>query len=398
VSKPHNVEGYRRVARRKVPRAIFDYIDGGSEDEVTLRANHDAFSSIRLRPRIHEDESPVDLSTSLCDQPMRIPLMLSPVGNNGMIHHDGDRAGTIVAASRGMIMLMSGGSSYSIEEVAEAADPKPWYQMYPWVSREFFGPLIDRAGAAGFRGLAVTVDTPVPSIRERDIANAFTHPPRLTHRNAFDILRKPRWTAGVLRHRRVVVKLFGEEQRPPLLTFVRVAKRAGHEMAARLTRVTWDDLAWIRERWHGPLGVKGIVDPDDARRAVELGAQVIFVSNHGGRQLDCSVAAVEALPSVVDAVGARAEVVLDGGIRRGTDVVKALCLGARAVSVGRPWAYGLASDGAAGVDAVLAALEHEIDVCMNLLGQPNVQKLDRSYIVPTGIPEFREWQTHSWSS
>jgi isopentenyl diphosphate isomerase/L-lactate dehydrogenase-like FMN-dependent dehydrogenase len=385
---PHNIDAYRERARRRLPLAVFDFLDGGSEDEVTLRENRAAFDAVRLRNRIHTSTEPVDLTTELCGQRLSLPIILSPVGNSGMLHPDGDRAAAIAAAERGALMLMSGGASYSIEEVAAAADPKPWYQLYPWLGQEFYGSLIDRAAASGFRGLVVTVDTPRSANRERDVVNSFVAPPRLTPKNAYEIVSHPRWVAGIVRQRRVVVKLFADDPQPTLWNFVGQARRAGAKMGRTLSRATWDDLAWIRSRWRGPMGVKGITDPEDAARAVGLGADVVFVSNHGGRQLDGVCAALEALPAVVDAVNGRADVVLDGGVRRGTDIIKALCLGATAVGVGRSWAYGLAADGLPGVRGALDVLRRELEVSLDLLGQPRVSELDRSYVVPGGVPGF----------
>jgi isopentenyl diphosphate isomerase/L-lactate dehydrogenase-like FMN-dependent dehydrogenase len=382
MSDPYNLEGYRQRARRKLPRAVFDFVDGGAEDEVTLRANREAFTSLRLVPQIHNDDSPTNVTTTLCGQPLSMPVVVGPTGAVGIVHPEGEAAEASAAARCGVIMIMSGVASYTIEEVAAAAEPKPWYQLYPWVSREFYGALIDRASEAGFRGLVVTIDTPTGGRRERDLANAFGHPPRLTRRNALGAVRHPRWTAGVLRHRRVVPKAFAEAGKPSLLGFVAEAKRSGRQITAALQRATWNELEWIRGRWTGPLGVKGIVHREDARRAVDLGAELIVVSNHGGRQLDGEISTLDALPEVVDAVAGCAEVVLDGGVRRGTDVLKALCLGARAVSVGRPCVYGLAVAGEAGVVGVLELLHHEIAVSLELLGQPDIGKLDRSYTQP----------------
>jgi L-lactate dehydrogenase (cytochrome)/(S)-mandelate dehydrogenase len=385
--KPYNTEGYRLAARRALPHGVFDFVDGGAEDEVSLRANRDAFETMRLRYRIHENQDPVDLSTSICGQPMSMPVMLSPVGNSGLIHPAGDLGMAQVAARMGLIMVMSGVSSYTIDEVASAVDRKPWYQLYPLGSREVYTALIDRAADAGFPGLVVTIDVPGPANRERDVANSFSGAAfRLDRHNIWDIVRHPRWMTGVLKERRIVVRAFSDRT-PALLSLVREAKQAAALVTHSLFRPTWDELAWIRERWQGPFGIKGIVDPGDARRAIELGADIIYVSNHGGRQLDGAPAALEALPAIVDAVGGRAEIVLDGGIRRGTDVIKALCLGARAVSVGRPWAYGLAVGGSAGGQAVLECLNRELMISMNLLGTTTVQALDRSFLIPSGVPE-----------
>ena len=381
MTQPYNLDGYRTSARRRLPRAVFDFVDGGSEDETTMRDNREAFRAVRLQHRVHETHRPVDTSTSLCGQAMSMPVILAPVGNVGLVHPAGDRGVARVAAAQNLLMLVSANASYTIEEVAEDVDPKPWYQLYTYGDRRFYGSLIDRAQAAGYRGLAVTVDTPTVSNRERDVANAFTRPPRLTRRNAVQILRHPRWTTNVVRHRRVVVKVFGDAAPPPLFGFVGDAKRSGDALGRGLEPITWEHVEWVRSRWNGPMGVKGVVHPADARRAVDLGADVIFVSNHGGRQLDGDIAAIDALAAVVEAVAGRAEVVLDGGVRRGTDVIKALCLGARAVSIGRPWAYALA-EGPAGVQTMLSLLRREIEVSMSLLGQADVSRLDASYLAP----------------
>ena len=381
--KEYNVEGFRRAARRALPRAVFDYVEGGAEDEVTMRANRDGFGAFRLRYRLHENQDPIDLSTTLCGQAMSMPLILSPIGNTGLIHHSGDCGIAKVAADLGVMMLMSGGSSYEIEEVAAAAGMKPWYQLYAWRGREFYGPLIERAAQAGFRGLAVTIDCPRAGNRERDIDNSFT--PRhvkLTRRNAWGVLTHPRWTAAVVKHRRIVPRVFAAEQKVPLRSFLGEAKRTAGQIAPGGFRPSWDEVAWIREQWRGPFAVKGIVDPNDAVRAVELGADVIYVSNHGGRQLDCAPGAIEALPAIVEAVGGRAEIVLDGGVRRGTDVIKALCLGARAVGTGRAWLYAFSAWGPNGVKIALEELRRELVISMDLLGQTSVQRLDRSWLAP----------------
>ena len=380
VTQLYSVEGFREEARRRLPRAVFDFVDGGAEDEVTVQANRDAFTALKLCPRIHENERAIELSTTVCGQHMAIPILLAPVGCSSLFHAAGCAVAARAAAERGTTLIMSAASGHTIEEVAAAADPKPWYQVYPFESREFYGGLLDRAAQAGYRGIAVTVDTPVGSKRERDIKNGFALPPRLTARNAIEIARHPRWTAGVVRHRRVVVKALASPAPLTLRSLVKQANAAAGRVNRSMVRVTWDELAWIRERWTGPLAVKGILHPADAERAADLGADAVIVSNHGGRQLDGALASLDALPAVTDAVGDRIDVLLDGGIRRGSDVVKALCLGARAVLVGRPWIYGLATAGGAGVAAVLDVLRAELTVTLTLLGQTDLNHLNTSLL------------------
>jgi isopentenyl diphosphate isomerase/L-lactate dehydrogenase-like FMN-dependent dehydrogenase len=393
-----NIEGYRKLARRKLPRTIFDFIEGGSEDESTVRTNTDAFAGLRLRHRMHSSPggvataaADVDLSTTLAGQAMSMPVLVSPVGNSGMIRPAGDQAAARAAAARDLMMVMSGASSYAPEEVARATDREPWYQLATWVGREFYGELIDRVAAAGFKGLVVLVDSPHPSNRERDVANGFSLPPRLTGRSMAQFARSPRWTWDVLKHRRVVVKLLEQDHSPTLLNFFSQAKQAA---ARPLCRPTWEDIAWIRERWEGPLGVKGVIDPIDARRAVDTGLEVVWVSNHGGRQLDSEQATLEALPGIVEAVNGRAEVVLDGGIRRGTDILKALCLGARAVAIGRAWAYPFAAAGETGITHALDILRRELMTSMLLLGVTKISDLNRSFIVPAGL-SWRDTAAHA---
>jgi isopentenyl diphosphate isomerase/L-lactate dehydrogenase-like FMN-dependent dehydrogenase len=389
MAKPYNIDGYRNLARRRLPRAVFDFVDGGSEDETAVAANRAAFAAWSLVPRIHEGVAPIQTATTLCGQHLSIPLLFAPTGGVGVFHPRADLAAARLAAERGLIMVMSTASSYTIEEIAAEAETKPWFQLYPVTDRDFYGSLLERAASAGFRGLVVTVDTSVPSRRERDVANAFSVPPRLTVRNAGGIVRHPVWSMRMLRHRRVSLKGFSDRQgAEPIHTFVRRAKEASVQFGRGLIRATWDELAWIRERWEGPMGLKGVVSPGDALRAVELGIEVIVVSNHGGRQLDSAIGTAAALPGIVDAVAGRAEVVLDGGIRRGTDIVKALCLGARAVMIGRPWVYGVAAAGDAGVAGIVQCLENELRIDLDLLGEPDVRRLDRSFLRPAAGMEM----------
>jgi L-lactate dehydrogenase (cytochrome) len=306
--------------------------------------------------------------------------MLAPAGLAGLVHPDGEQGVADAAARHGLLMVMSGAATYTIEEVVASGAPPPWYQLYLWRSRAFYTELIERAAAAGVRGLVVTVDTGAKGRKEKDLANGLTVPPRLTVRNGIDILGHPRWVAGTIRGRRVVVKAFDGPAPPPLGGLVARASGSADMVTGQMVAATWSELEWIRSVWHGPLAIKGILAPADARRAVELGAQVVMVSNHGGRQLDGVVASLDALAAVVDEVAGALEVVVDGGIRRGTHVLKALCLGARACMIGRPWVYGLGAGGGPGVAAVLAQFREELTVALTLLGAPDVGHLDRSFL------------------
>ncbi|HVS99888.1 MAG TPA: alpha-hydroxy acid oxidase [Solirubrobacterales bacterium] len=385
-AEPHNVEDFRRVARRKLPRPLFEFIDGGGEDEVTMAANRAAFQQLRLVPRLFADVSTRDLSTTVAGRHLSLPVLFSPTGQVGLVHHMGETAAAIVARRRGNLAVISGHGTYSIEEVAAAAGPDPgWFNMFPWGERDNYGRYMDRAAAAGFGGICLTVDTPVAGNRERDVASGWTAPPRLTAK-AHQYAQRPLWVASVLRHRRGTMANF-DPVRPSLRTFVRRASDSAVLATGFLNqRFGWEDLEWIRARWQGALAVKGGFSVGDATRLAEIGVDALLVGNHGGRQLDGMQASLEQLPPLVDAVGDRLDLVLDGGVRRGSDIVKALCLGAKAVSVGRPWVWGLAADGVDGVDAVLSVLERELDTTMTLLGAGSVSELDRSFLTPAGLP------------
>jgi isopentenyl diphosphate isomerase/L-lactate dehydrogenase-like FMN-dependent dehydrogenase len=366
----------RRIARRRLPRLAFDFIDGGADAELTLRRNAEAFERRTLRPRYLVDVSERETSTELFGQRIGMPVLIAPTGMSRIAGREGELAGAKAAGLLGIPFTLSTMSSYSIEEVAAVASGPLWFQLYLWRQRELAERLVRRASAAGYAALVVTVDVPVLGRRVRDVHNGFVFPPKLRPRTALDLLSHPRWLAGARRTTRFANLLETD------------AGTAGRALEhAKLVNsllsnpgATWADLSWLRELWDGPLLVKGIQTADDALLALECGADGIIVSNHGGRQLDGGRAALDALEEVVPAVNGRAELLVDGGIRRGTDVVKALALGARACLIGRSWLYGLAAGGEAGVVHVLELLRDEFDRALALLGRPEVAALDRTVL------------------
>jgi isopentenyl diphosphate isomerase/L-lactate dehydrogenase-like FMN-dependent dehydrogenase len=376
-----NVGDVRERARRRLPRPVFEFVDGGSEDERTMSANRLGFQDYRFTPKLFVDVSQRDLSTTIGGEKLDLPIMFAPTGLVGLVHPDGELAAARVAARNGTIAIVSGHATYSLEEVAREVPEgaSRWFNLFPWRDRSFYGAVIERAQAAGYTGLCLTVDTTVASNRERDIANGFTAPPRLTA-NAGAYLRHPAWIASVLRHRRCTLRNFAPD-RPSLRTFVqRAAESAAASIEFLSPQMSWDDLAWIRASWDGTLALKGAFTPDDAVRAADVGVNVLLVGNHGGRQLDGLQTGLEQLPGLVDAVGNRVELILDGGVRRGSDVAKALCVGARACTIGRAWVYGLGAGGTRGVETVLAILRRELDMVLALVGAPSVAALDASYV------------------
>jgi len=371
-----NIEDLRQAARRRLPRALFDYIDGGAEDERTLRANQADFQRYAFRPRVLVDVSARDQSTTVLGQRIESPLILAPTGFTGVFWPRGEAAAARAAGRAGVIFTASTMSICSMEEIAQAATGPLWYQLYVWRSRDVVRSLIERAKAAGYRALVVTADTPVLGQRERDVRGGLVFPPRITVRNVLDSARRLSWLWALLTHPRPT---FGNFVGTPGVEHDAVS------LASFTTRqfspaVSWADIAWFRSVWPGPLAIKGIMDAEDARLAVEHGVEAVIVSNHGGRQLDDAPSPVDVLPEVVDAVAGRAEVILDGGVRRGSDVVKAVALGARACMVGKAFNYGVAARGERGAALAIEILQKEIDRSLALIGRPTLAALDRSAV------------------
>lgn len=359
-----SVDDLRRAARDYLPRMVFDFVDGGAEREITLRANTADFETLRFAPRVLTDVSQVELGTTLLGEPIALPLAIAPMGLCGLVRPQGELALARAAKAAGIPMALSTAASHSLEAVIDAAPGNLWFQLYIFRDREFAKSLVQRARAAGYRALVVTVDLTRGGKREKDIHNGFTVPPRFTRRTALDLARHPRWLARMAPHRgQTLGNLVGwggqDSDVVALSTFMNTQIDPG---------ITWADLDWLRAQWDLPLLVKGILHPDDAREALARGADGIIVSNHGGRQLDGAPSTIRALPAIADAVGGAAEIVLDSGVRRGADILKALALGARACLIGKAALYGLAAGGEAGVTRVLAILRQELDVAMALTG------------------------------
>ena len=372
LARCHSIADLRRAARRRLPRAVFDYMDGAAEDEVTLRRNSDDFSQYELIPRCLTGVKDVDLSVSVLGVRIAAPFVLAPTGMSRLFHHAGEAAAARAAHKAGTMYSLSSMSTLSIEEVAAAAAGPKLFQLYVWRDRELLRQFINRARAAGYRALCLTVDLPVAGQRERDLRNGFTVPPQLRLANALDILRRPSWLWRFLSG--------------PRLELANVRDHAGaaqdlfsvidYTTSQFDPGVTWEDLAWMIREWDGPFAIKGILNVADARRAVDAGATAVIVSNHGGRQLDHAPSPLSVLPEIAAAVGDKTEVILDGGVRRGGDVIKALALGAKAVMIGRAYLFGLGAGGEAGVDRALQLLTEEIRRNLMLLGCRSAQEVE----------------------
>ena len=376
--KAIDIADLRRLAKRRLPRVVFDYIDGGADDEITLRENHQAFERIRLRPRSAVANAPCNLQTRVLGTSLELPFLLGPIGSSRLFYPRGECAAAAQAGAAGTAYVLSTLSGCRLEEVRAASSGPVWYQLYLCGGRDVAAATIQRARDAGFGGLVLTIDTAVAGQRERDIRNGAKelcgNDPLAMLPHLPQILARPRWLFDFLRD--------GGLMKFPNVCVPGIGPMPYADVAAALEQstVAWDDVAWVREHWKGPIAIKGVLTAEDARRAIDVGADAIVVSNHGGRQLDTVSATISALPEVVQAAQGRVEVLLDGGIRRGSDVVKAFCLGARAVLIGRAYAYGLGAAGGAGVARAIEILRSEIVRTLRLLGCHDVGALDHSYI------------------
>lgn len=374
------IDDLRELARKRLPKMVFDFIDGGAEDELTLNENNHAFSRMKFMPRVLVDVTKINQNVNVCDTDLSMPLGFAPTGLPGIVHPSAELAAVAAAGRIGTVFTLSSASSHSIEEVADAATSPLWFQLYPWRDRKVIGQLIDRAQSAGYKALCVTVDVPVNGGRERDLYNGMTLPPRIDFHNAIDVLSKPRWCLQQLTAPRVTLKNLIDIDGAPGKG---VSTLGAWAQQLLYPACNWNDFAWIRKRWKGPLMVKGIMNYKDARLAIKHGADAVVVSNHGGRQLDGAPSTLEALPRIADEVGENADILIDSGIRRGSDIVKAIALGAKACLVGRPYLYGLGAGGEKGIDKAFHIFKAEIDRTLALLGKPDIQSVHRDTIFET---------------
>lgn len=379
IRRASNIADLRLLARKRLPRMVFDYIDGGADDEVTLKRNLERFRESELTWDALVDVENIDTSTTVMGAQMRLPFFISPTASSRLFHpRDGECGVARAAQKAGVVYACSTLASTTVEDIAAAHQGPRWLQVYVWRDRKLVEELLQRARAAGFTGIALTVDLPVAGNRERDHRNDFTIPPQVTPRTAQQALLAPAYMWDLLTTPPITAANF---------THLKIKMGLVDFVNSQFSRsVTWEDARWMRETWGGKFAIKGISTPSDARRARDIGADAVWVSNHGGRQLDTAPASIDLLPAIADALQGDAEIIFDGGVRRGTDIVKALALGATAIALGRAYLFGLSAAGEAGVSRALTLLEEELKRDMRLLGRTNIAAIKRDMIFRRAAP------------
>lgn len=374
-------EDFRRIAERRVPRMFYDYADSGSWTEKTYRANESDLQHLKFRQRVAVDISKRTVASTMLGEPVSMPVALAPTGLTGMQHADGEMLAALAARDFGVPFTLSTMSVCSLEDVAQATQAPFWFQLYVMRDRDFIRNLIARSKAAGCSALVLTLDLQVLGQRHKDIKNGLSTPPRPTLRNLLNLATKPYWCRNMLKtHRRTFGNIVGHAKGVSDLSSLSTWTAEQFDPT-----LNWSDIEWIKKEWGGKLIVKGIMDADDARLAVQSGADALIVSNHGGRQLDGAPSSIAALPAIVAAVGDKIEVMLDGGIRSGQDILRARALGADSVLIGRAFLYALGAAGQAGVTRLLELLRNELDVSMALCGRTDIADVDRSILLNPGF-------------
>lgn len=377
LAKSASIEDLRRIARRRLPQGVFDYIDGGAEDELTMAANSAAYRRLAFSPRVLRDVSEVDTSSTLLGRTLAYPLVLAPTGFTRIADPEGELAVARAAKRAGLPYALSTLGTRSIEEVAAVGSDRLWFQVYTWKDRKLVADLLKRAAAAGYEAICLTVDTAVLGRRERDVRRGFTLPPKVGLSTLVDGILHPGWAWQFLTSEPIIFANVAGMSVGDGTDAISLAEYVGNQFDPGLS---WDDVDWLRDHWDGPIVVKGVQSVEDAVIAADRGVEAIAISNHGGRQLDSAPATLDLLPDIAAAVGGRTEIICDGGVRRGSDIVKAIALGASAVMAGRPYLYGLGAAGEAGVDQVLTNFGSEMQRTMALIGCTNVDDLGPEFI------------------
>ncbi len=373
----YNVEDFRKLAKKNLPAPIFHYIDGGSDDETTLRRNTESFLNCDLVPNILASVGQPDLSTTVLGQKIDLPIFLAPTAMQRLYHHDGDKASARAAEKFGTFYSMSTMATSSIEEISNISGGPKLFQLYIHKDQALTDNLIDRCKSSGFKALCLTVDTVVAGNRERDHRWGFTTPPKLTLKSIMSFMMHPKWSLNYLAHEKFQLANVAHFTKKGSSIAKGVMEYINEQYDPAMS---WKDAEYVVKKWNGPFALKGVMSVDDAKRAVDIGASAIMLSNHGGRQLDGSRSPFDQLPSIVDAVGGKIEIIVDGGIRRGTHVLKALSLGATACSFGKPFLYALSAGGQQGVEMLLRRMKDEITRDMILLGCKTIKDLSKNNI------------------